>query len=449
MVVKEPRRYNPGVDRPSPPTSARTIRAWCLYDWANSAFVTTVVAAMYPPFFRSLAQAAGVASSTATAFWGYTSAAALLVVSLSAPLLGALADYTGSRKRLLCCFAGLGVCTTACFGLNGDDTWVLAAVLFVLASVGFAGANVFYEALLPGIVPANQLDEVSARGYAYGYLGGGILLTLNVAWVLKPELFGFASATTALHASFASVAVWWAAFTVPLLRHVPEPPADAPTSSMDPPIVAAFLRLRRTFSEISRHRQLFVFLLAFWCYNDGISTIFKMATAYGDEIGIGLPHLVTALVITQFVGFPSSLVFGRLAGLFGCKRVILLSLSLYMVISISGLFMTTPLHFYLLAICVGLVQGGSQALSRSLFASMVPRHKSAELFGFYSLSGKLAGILGPLVFGVVSQLLGSSRFGIVSLIVFFGTGALILLRVDETAGAAAARQAEIEHEATR
>ena len=421
----------------------RAVRAWCLYDWANSAFATTVMAAMYPPFFRSLATAAGVTDTRATAYWGYTSALALLLVSIGAPVLGAIADFAGTRKRFLALFAGIGIAATAATTLNGADTWLLAAALFVTANIGYAGANAFYESLLPSVAGPDELDRISARGYALGYLGGGILLVINSMWVLRPALFGMPGTGFAVRASFFSVALWWGVFSVPLLRRVPEPPADHVPGAAENPIVAGLGRLASTFRDIRRYRHLLLFLIAFWIYNDGISTIIKMATAYGDEIGIDLGHMIVALVITQFVGFPCAILFGRMASWIGAKRSILIGLAVYAVICVLGFFMTSPLHFYVLAVLVGTVQGGTQALSRSLFASMVPRHKTAEFFGFFGASGKFAGIFGPLIFGVVSQFTGQSRLSIIALITFFVSGALVLLHVDERAGAEAAREAEL------
>jgi UMF1 family MFS transporter len=285
------------------------------------------------------------------------------------------------------------------------------------------------------------MDRVSSRGYALGYLGGGILLVVNAAWVLKPELFAMPGTGFAIRASFFSVAVWWAVFTVPLLRRVAEPSASGRPGELS--LGAGFRRLAGTLREVRRYRQLALFLAAFWLYNDGISTIMKMATAYGDEIGIGIEHLIGALVLTQFVGFPCAVAFGRLGERIGTKRAILLGLAVYVLICLGGYFMRTPAHFYLLAGLVGTVQGGTQALSRSLFAAMVPVHKTAEMFGFFSTSAKFAGIIGPLLFGVVSQLTGQSRLSIVALVVLFILGAALLWRVDESAGVRAAHDAAL------
>ncbi len=426
---------------------ARAVRAWCLYDWANSAFATTMMAAMYPPFFRTVAEAAGMAPAKATAAWGYTVALALVVVAFTAPLLGSIADHTGRRKALLAAFTGLGVLATAATVTVGTATWMLAAGLFVLAQIGFSTANVFYESLLPGLAQGPELDRISARGYAWGYLGGGLLLVVNALWVIRPHLFGIPDTGAAVRASFASVAVWWAAFSLPLFHRVPEPPADRCLEPRATPLRAGLRRLGATFAELRTYRQLLIFLAAFWIYNDGISTVFRMATAFGSEIGIGLPHLIGALILTQFIGYPSSLAFGRLGASIGPRRAVLAALTVYVGISLAGLAIHTAWQFYALAAVVGTVQGGSQALSRSLFASMVPRHKTAEFFGFYGASSKFAGIFGPLVFAVVSDVTGSGRHAIFALVAFFLIGGALLTRVDEDEGRRVARDAERRHEA--
>jgi len=316
----------------------------------------------------------------------------------------------------------------------GTDTWLLASILYIGGNLGFAGANVFYESLLPHIAQKGDIDQISTKGYALGYVGGGILLVINVLWVMKPEMFGMPDLAFALRASFFSVSVWWGLFSIPLFRHVPEPPAARETGLAINPIKAGFSRLATTFREVTRYRQLLIFLIAFWIYNDGIGTIIKMATAYGDEIGLELTSMTVALIIMQFVAIPFSFLFGNLAKKLGTKRSILLALGVYTLISIAGYFMRTATHFYILAFLVGTVQGGSQALSRSLYGAMVPKHKTAEFFGFFSTSSKFAGIAGPLLFGVVSQIAGQSRLSIVSLIIFFIVGGLLLTRVDVEEG---------------
>jgi UMF1 family MFS transporter len=420
----------------------KTINAWCMYDWANSAFATTIMAAIFPPFYRSLATRAGLSESNATAYWGYTTSIALLVIALIAPVLGAVSDSTGGKKLYVAFFAWMGILSTAAFLLLGTDTWLLASTLFILANIGFAGANVFYESMLPHIAKKDDIDQISTRGYAMGYVGGGILLVINVLWVLKPKIFGMPDVGFALRASFLSVAVWWAIFSIPFFRHVPEPPLVKKSDTAVNPIYGGFTNLLATFSEIKQYKQLLIFLMAFWIYNDGIGTIIKMATAYGDEIGIKMPDMILALIITQFVGIPFSLLFGVLARKIGTKPSILLALSVYAMISIGGFYMQKALHFYVLAFMVGIVQGGSQALSRSLYGVMIPKHKSAEFFGFFSTSAKFAGIFGPLIFGLVSQVAGGSRLSILSVIVFFIAGGTLLIFVNVDEGIRVARAKE-------
>ncbi len=422
----------------------KIINSWCMYDWANSAFVCTVMSAVFPPFYRSLVLKSGLAENQATAYFGYTASAALLIIALLAPILGAISDYTGGKKRYLITFVGLGVISTAMMVFIGADTWMLASLLFIGGNLGFAGSEVFYESVLPHIAKKNDIDQISAKGYAFGYVGGGLMLIVNVLWIMKPGWFGMPDAAFAIKASFVSVAIWWAVFTVPFLRHVPEPPSVVKDGPAVHPISHGFSRLKATFRDIRQYKQLVLFLLAFWIYNDGIGTIIKMATAYGSEIGIQMTDLIIALIITQFVGFPFALLFGKLAKKIGTKRSILLSLFVYTLICIAGYFMQTALHFYILAFAVGMVQGGSQALSRSLYGAMVPRHKSAEFFGFFSTSSKFAGIAGPLLFGVVSQIAGHSRLSIVALIIFFIVGGYILTKVDVDEGIRVAREAEKE-----
>lgn len=428
--------------------SDRVIGAWCMYDWANSPFATTLMSALFPPFFRSLVINAGLPVSDATAYWGYTASAALLIAAAISPLLGAVSDYRGGKKRFVGIFAGIGMVATAAFVFIGDDTWTLASLLYIIAAIGFSGSIVFYESLLPHIAKRRDIDAVSSSGYAIGYLGGGTLLAINVLWVSHPEWFGMPDIGFALRASFLSVAIWWAVFSIPFFVRVPEPPlsGSAPAGPPRVVLVEGFARLVKTFREVRKFRQLFIFLVAFWVYSDGIGTIIRMATAYGDEIGIGITDMTLALVLTQFIAVPFTMIFARHAHRFGAKRSIMLTLWVYMIVSVSAYFMNTAWHFYLLALAVGTVQGGAGALSRSLYGAMVPKSRSAEFFGFYSLSAKFAGIFGPMVFGVVSQLVGHSRFSIASVVFFFIVGAVLLKRVDVDEGKRVARQADRDDE---
>ena len=343
------------------------------------------------------------------------------------------------QKRFLGGFLVVALVFTGMLFFVGEGDWVAALVFYILASIGNGGANVFYDSLLPHVARPEEIDQVSARGYAMGYLGGGLLLAVNLAWYLMPERFGFADGSQAVRASFLSVAVWWALFSIPLFRRVPEPPATA-TGPRENPVRAGFSRLRETFHRMQHYKELWKFLVAFWLYADGIGTIIKMAPSMAARSAIG--HRGpggAALLLTQFVGIPLTLVFGRLARRTGAKRAIYLALGVYTLISILGFFMTQPWHFWVLAGMVGLVQGGSQSLSRSLFGAMTPKARSAEFYGFFDISSKFAGIAGPLLFGLTASLTGSGRWSIVSLIVFFVAGALLLSRVNEQEGMAIAR----------
>jgi UMF1 family MFS transporter len=421
----------------------RIVNAWCWYDWANSAFATTIMAALLPPFFRTLAMNAGLAENRATAAWAFTLSAAMLVIAVASPLIGAVSDSTGGKKRYLGLFAGLGILASGGLFFLGRDSWSWASGLYIVGEIGFAGSIVFYESLLPHISRKGDMDRVSSRGWAFGYVGGGLLLVVNMAWILRPGWFGFAGAEAAVKASFLSVAVWWGVFSVPLFASVPEPPR---TDVVPPARVlgAGLRRVRDTLSEISRFRQLFLFLIAFWLYNDGIGTIIKMATAFGHEIGISINDLVLALVITQVVGVPFTFLFGAWARRITAKRAVLFSLGVYALICLLGYFMTRAWQFYALAALVGTVQGGAQSLSRSMFAVMVPKHRSADFFGFYSTSSKVAGIFGPFIFGILSET-ASSRTGIFALVVFFAVGGMLLSRVKVEEGAVVARRAEAEY----
>jgi len=405
----------------------RAVRAWCLYDVGNSAFATTVMAAVLPVYFVNVAGGA-LSPEIATSNWGYANTAAMALTALSAPILGALADAGAGRKRLLAAFAIAGsVATTALVGVGAGD-WMLAAILYAIGRVAFASSIVMYDSLLPHVATAEDMDRVSSRGFAWGYLGGGMLLAAQIVVITKPDWFGIADAEWATRLVFLSVGVWWLAFTVPLLRDVPERTPSTNAKRID--FVAAFSRLRQTFHELRRYREAFRFLVAFWFYNDGIGTIVVMATAFGAEIGIGRTQLIAAILLVQFLGFPFSLLFGRLAGRIGARSAILVGLAGYTILCCLAWFVHSERDFFLLATGVAMFQGGCQALSRSLFARMIPVERSSEFFGFYDVSNKFAGIAGPFLLATVARLTGASRYGIFALILLFVAGMILLWRVD-------------------
>ena len=420
------------------------LRAWAMYDWANSAFQTTIIAAVFPIYFHNVV-AVDLGDSLSTSRFAWATTIAIVIVALVAPLLGAIADYAAMKKKMLGAFLGMGVVATlAMYWIRAGD-WLFALVLFVVGNVAVAGSIVFYESLLPHLVSEQELDRVSSAGYAIGYLGGGVLLAINLLMIQQPAWFGIADTGTAVRLSLASVGIWWLVFSIPLFRRVPEPPRqiepdETPSASL---VGTGARRLVETFRELRRFKQAFLLLVAFLVYNDGIQTIIRMATTFGSQIGIDQGAMITALLITQFIGVPFAFLFGIVAGRIGAKTAVFAGLGVYAFIITLGYNMTTATHFYALAIMVGMVQGGTQALSRSLFASMIPRHKSSEFFAFFGVFERYAGVLGPLVFAVMVDATGQSRNAMLAVLGFFVIGGAILTFVDVDAGRRAARQAEI------
>jgi UMF1 family MFS transporter len=450
------------VSRKAPASpESRAVRAWCLYDWANSAFATTVVAAVLPPYYFSLASR-DLPGHLATATYGYASAVAMLSSGVVGVALGALSDRLPRRKPMLLALVAIGSLATLLMAIVPPSAWWMLLVLLVVATIPFAAGNVIYDSLLPTVARPDQLHRVSARGFAYGYIGGGVLLAINAAWISAPGAFGLPGIEAATRLSLASVAVWWLGFSLPLFRHVPEPAEadrlrEAPTSSTMATLLpgseserrqrgsrlaGAFRDLARTLAEARRHPDRFRFLLAFWLYSDGIGTIVRMAGIYGSELGLSRAHLVGALLMVQILAAPMSLLFGRLAHVIGARRAVILGLVGYAAIPVFAYFISRPRDFWILAAMVAMVQGGTQALSRSLFAPLVPRRQLGQMFGFYSVSEKLAGIVGPLLFGMAAQVAGSSRIAVLTLIPLFLGGAWLLSTVDFTRGAARAREEE-------
>ena len=420
------------------------LRAWAMYDWALSGLQTVVMTAVFPIFFVKVA-ASHLAGSAATQQLARANTIAMVIVAILSPILGAVADYSAAKKKFLAVMTAIGsVACLAMFTIGYGDLG-RAATLYVFAMIGATGCLVFYESLLPHIASPEEMDRVSTAGYALGYLGGGILVAINLAWIQKPEWFGLTPGTLPARLAFVSVGIWWIAFAVPLFRKVPEPPRkletdEAPKSN---PLAIALQRIAETLRELRGYKQAFLMLVAFMIYNDGIQTIVKMATAYGTEIGIGQTELIAAVVLVQFIGVPFAFLFGRLASIIGAKTSVFVGLLVYAAISILGYYMTNATHFFVLAGLVGIVQGGTQALSRSLFASMIPAYKSGEFFGFYSVFEKFAGIFGPLLFDVAISTTGSSRNAILSVIVFFIVGAILLSRVNVAEGQRIAREREL------
>jgi MFS transporter, UMF1 family len=435
----------------------RELRAWAMYDWANSGMVTVITTAVFPIYFVQVA-AAGLPEAEASARYGWATTAGLAVIAVLAPILGTMADYVAIKKRLLATFMGIGVTAVALMWLIQRGDLLLASILFILANIGVNGSFVFYESLLPHVAREDEMDRVSTAAYALGYVGGGLLLALNLAWIMKPAWFGLpagegltpAQATLPTRLAFVSVAVWWVLFSIPLFRRVPEPPvkreADEPEGRGA--VAVAFDRLGETFRALRGYRQAFLMLVAFLIYNDGIGTIIRMAAVFGTELGIDRGTLIATIMVVQFVGIPFAFLFGTLAGKIGAKRSIFLGLAVYVGIAVFGYFIRTPTQFIVLGLMVGTVQGGTQALSRSLFASLIPRHRSGEFFGFWGVFEKFAGIFGPLIFAAVVTAAGSSRTAILFIAAFFVIGGALLALVDVEEGQRRARAEEAQAEAS-
>lgn len=417
------------------------LRAWAMYDWANSAFQTTIIAAVFPIYFRRVA-ASGLSEADAMSRFAWATTLAIFIVAIVAPVLGAIADHSAIKKRLLGIFAGIGISASFAMFSITEGEWLFALTLFVIGNVGVAGSIVFYEALLPHLVSGDDLDRVSSAGYAIGYLGGGTLLALNLLLIQKPEMFGLANAGVGTRLSFATVGLWWLVFTIPLMLRVPEPRALATERREPMSLMQGVRSLIGTLRELRQYRQAWMFLLAFLIYNDGIQTMIRVASIYGESIGLDSGAMITALLLTQFIGVPAAIAFGGLASKIGPKRAVYLGLAVYTVISALGYYMRTSTHFFMLAVLVGLVQGGTQALSRSLFASMIPRQKSSEFFAFFGVFERYAGVLGPAVFAMVVSYTGTGRNAILAVLLFFVAGAALLVPVDIAAGRREARDAE-------
>jgi UMF1 family MFS transporter len=401
---------------------------WALYDWANSAFATTVMAGFVPLFHKQF-WSVGAPETVSTFRLSLANSIAGIAVAILAPVLGAIADRGGARKRFLLGFSLLGVAMTAGLHLAAEGQWALALTLYALASIGFSGSLVFYDSLLLSVSEPERFDLVSALGYGLGYVGGGLLFSLNVFMVNQPESFGFADATQAVRWSFFTVAAWWGLFTVPLLIWVPEGRRPATPASLWTTVRSGWAQLIETFRQVRRLKSVFTFLLGYWLYIDGVDTVIRMAVDYGSALNLPGNSLIFALLITQFVGFPAAIVFGKLGERLGARTGILLGLAVYVGVCIFGYFMTSVAHFYVLAVTVGLVQGGVQSLSRSLYARLIPPDKAGEFFGFYNMLGKFAVIIGPILMSLVGLLTGNPRTGILSLILLFGLGAGLLWRV--------------------
>ena len=437
----------------------KAVWGWALYDWGNSAFATTVMAGFFPIFFKQY-WSAGADVNLSTAQLGLANSLASLLVAMMAPVLGAIADRGSYKKKFLTFFAYLGVLMTSCLFMVEQGDWLMAVFVYTLGTIGFSGANVFYDSLLPSLANEESVDSVSSLGFAMGYLGGGLLFLLNVIMTLNPSWFGLADAAEAVRWSFVTVSLWWGVFTLITLFWVPEPRLARDHVSGNS-MAEGLVQLVQTFKELRHLKTVMLFLFAYWFYMDGVDTIVRMAVDYGMSIGFESTDLITALLLVQFIGFPAALIFGRLGEKWGVKKSIFLAIGIYMLATIGGMQMTQKIEFYMLAAVIGLVQGGVQALSRSYYSRLIPSNQAAEYFGFYNMLGKFAVILGPILMGTVAllarnwlmpeaptdaevQMVGqlAARWSIGSILILFLIGGVLLYFVDEDKGREEARYLE-------
>ena len=415
------------------PTSKKLNKSawsWALYDWANSAFATTVMAGFFPIFFKSY-WASNLSDAESTFAIGSVNSLVGLLIAFSAPVLGALADAGDSKRKFLFSFAFLGIIATGYLFFIPESSWKLAVVFYGIGVIGFSGGNIFYDSLLVTVSKEKERNRVSALGFSLGYLGGGILFLLNVAMFLYPNWFGLENQIEAVLWSFLSVAVWWLIFSLPIYLNVKEPVQNASKKQINTVIADAFENLLNTAKSIKKFKSAVIFLLAYFLYMDGVDTIIRMATSYGSDIGLSATSMIQALLLTQFIGFPATLVFGYYADRFGYKYSLSFAIIVYIFVVLFSSQMDTALEFYMVASVIGLVQGGVQAISRSFFSTLIPENKAAEFFGFYNFIGKSSVFLGPFMVSGIALITGSPSYGILSLLILFIPGLILLWLVPE------------------
>jgi len=406
----------------------KKVLSWTLYDWANSAFATTVMAGFFPIFFEKYWSNPELVDQS-TFYLGVSNSAGSLIVAMMAPFLGAVSDTGSTKKKFLFTFAFLGILATSLLWFVEQGDWQLAAILYAVGAIGFASSNVFYDSLLPSVAKKQEFDFVSSLGYSMGYLGGGVLFIINILMYQNPQWFGIPDATTAIRLSFVSVAVWWGIFSVPIFLFIPEP-NNKDNVSLLSAISLGWTQLKSTFKEIRKMKIVGLFLFSYWLYMDGVDTIIRMAGKLALSMGFEASDMLSVLIIVQLIGFPAGLLFNWFSSIITPKKAVLVAILFYTIATSSAYFMNSKLHFYILAGIIGLFQGGIQAISRSLFARLVPKGKEGEFFGFYNMLGKFSAVVGPVLLGTVTLVTGNARMGLFALVILFIGGGLILIRVD-------------------
>ena len=406
----------------------KKVLSWTLYDWANSAFATTVMAGFFPIFFEKYWSNPELVNQS-TFYLGVSNSAGSLIVAIMAPFLGAVSDTGSTKKKFLFTFAFLGILATSLLWFVEQGDWQLAAILYAVGAIGFASSNVFYDSLLPSVAKKHEFDFVSSLGYSMGYLGGGVLFIINILMYQNPQWLGIPDATTAIRLSFVSVAVWWGIFSIPIFLFIPEP-KNKDNVSLLSAISLGWTQLKSTFKEIRKMKIVGLFLLSYWLYMDGVDTIIRMAGKLALSMGFEASDMLSVLIMVQLIGFPAGLLFNWFSSIITPKKAVLVAIFFYTIATSSAYFMNSKLHFYILAGIIGLFQGGIQAISRSLFARLVPRGKEGEFFGFYNMLGKFSAVVGPVLLGTVTLVTGNARMGLFALVILFVGGGLLLIKVD-------------------
>jgi MFS transporter, UMF1 family len=405
-------------------------KSWVFYDWANSAYTLLITTAIFPLYFKAAANEAGIAATTSTAYWGYANSIATLLISLFAPFLGTIADYKGVKKKFFTFFFSIGIAFTMLFAVVPNSQWGILLICYVITVIGYAGSNIFYDAFLVDVTVNQRMNQISSKGFAMGYIGSTIPFLISIALIILAQQNMISiSVPSASQIAFAITGLWWGIFTIPMLKNVQQ---IYYIDRVPNPITHSFKRLLKTILHIKGYRPLFLFLLAYFFYIDGVNTIITMSTTYGSDLGISSTNLLIILFVTQIVAAPFSLLYGKLAEKYNTKMMLLIGVFVYIIICIYAYFLNSTLDFWILAMLVASSQGGIQALSRSYFAKLVPKESANEFFGFYNIFYKFAAILGPFLVGFTAQMTGNTNSGVFSLVILFVIGGFILLRVPET-----------------